>query len=113
MNFSRSIVIVFDDFSLFYSSFAYFDTPEHLSDGLFREQGISVKRAKEYRHVEWPYNLVFAKCRKKDFSVVIAALDKLPEKMELSGHGDYMDFFLKFKRETQEKYEKMKSKNAV
>lgn len=82
-------------FSLFYSYFAYLDTPNYHADNLFIKHKVTIKFLREFVHDDWPYVLIFGRCRKNYFPKAVAALNELPNKMLICGHKDYQDFCTK------------------
>lgn len=80
------------DFSLFFRRFAFVDTEDSLAAPLFAEQGVRLHSVRWYQHEGWPYIFVACKVRKQDTGKFLEALAKLPNKMLLCGHPDYIDF---------------------
>lgn len=80
------------DFSLFSRRFAFVDTKDCLAAPLFAAQGVRLHAVRWYRHDGWPYIFVTCKVWKRDTGKFLEALAKLPNKMLLCGHPDYMDF---------------------
>ena len=80
------------DFSLFSRRFAFVDTKDCLAASLFAAQGVRLHAVRWYQQEGWPYIFVACKVRKRDTGRFLAALAKLPNKMLLCGHPDYMDF---------------------
>jgi len=79
-------------FSPLYSYFAYLDAPSYHADNLFIKHKVTIKFLREFVHDDWPYVLIFGRCRKKDFPKAVAALNELPNKMLICGYNDYQDF---------------------
>lgn len=73
----------------FFCHYAYLDTEEYLADGLFVQARVRVHFGKEFVHPDSEYHLIFCKVRRKDNETFLAALQKLPAKMQLFGHKDY------------------------
>ncbi len=79
-----------EQFSLLNTHFAFVDTEEHLADGLFIQNCVTVHFGPEYINPQWPYRVILCRVRKKDANRAIAALNELPRKMLLCGHTNYI-----------------------
>ena len=79
------------DFRPFSALYAYIDHEDYLADGLFIQEQIQVRFSQEMAKVGTPYHVVFGKVRKKECERFEKVLEKLPDKMLLCGHTDYMD----------------------
>ena len=79
-------------FSLLYAYYAIIDAPEYLADALFDQNKVRVRFGPEYSSPDYPYLVIFCKCRKKDQEAFEAAMDALPNKMLLCGYPGYVKF---------------------
>lgn len=79
------------DFRPFSALYAYIDHEDYLADALFIQEQIQVRFLQEMVKEGTPYRIVFGKVRKKECERFEKVLEKLPDKMLLCGHTDYMD----------------------
>ncbi|WP_177957934.1 hypothetical protein [Eubacterium ramulus] len=79
------------DFRPFSVLYAYIDHKDYLADALFIQEQIQVRFLQEMVKEGTPYRIVFGKVRKKECERFEKVLEKLPDKMLLCGHTDYMD----------------------
>ena len=80
-------------FSFGRKHFMYVDTEEYLADVLFVLDEIPVRFKKgHFKHPEYKYVLVFCSVSKKYEERFKNVMDKLANKMLLSGRTDYNDF---------------------
>ena len=73
----------------------YFDLnvdENYVADSLFYKREIPVWFKDELAKDEDKYRVIFCKIRKKDKEKFEEALEELPNKMELLGHLDYIDY---------------------
>lgn len=80
------------DFSLFSRQFAFVDSEDCLAAPLFDAQGVRLHAVRWYQREGCSYIFVVCKVRKLDTGRFLEALSKLPNKMLLCGHPDYIDF---------------------
>ncbi len=79
-------------FSIFYSHYAFIDSPDYLADQLFVKQKVKVDFGKEYGQDGSDYLVIFCRVRKTKEKEFIRALEELENKMLLMGHKDYLSF---------------------
>ena len=84
--------IMFRQFSLLWTHFAFIDVPAYLADQLFIKHKVTVHFGEELHHPEANYMIIFCKVRKKDTGRFLAALEELPSKMLICGHLDYEEY---------------------
>ena len=72
--------------------YAYIDTVDRLADSLFEQEGITVRKVKEFGNKLNYYTLVICKILPWHREGFLKALNKLPDKMCLLGFRDYDDF---------------------
>lgn len=84
--------------SPFFRHYAFLDTAEYLADQLFIQDKVRVYFGREAHRPDDEYRVVFCKVRKRDEPAFLAALQKLPSKMLLTGHTNYPDACEEFQR---------------
>ena len=72
--------------------YAYIDTVDCLADSLFEQEGITVRKVKEFDNRINYYTLVICKVLPWHREGFLKAMDKLPDKMCLLGFLDYDEF---------------------
>ena len=87
-------------FSIFYSHYAFIDSPDYLADQLFIKQKVKVDFDKEYGQEGSNYLVIFCKVRKTKEKEFIRALEELENKMLLMGHKDYLNFCTDMKKKS-------------
>lgn len=78
--------------SLLFRHYAFVDTKDYLTDQLFIQEKVRVWFWREFLCPNSEYRIVCCKVRKRDKAAFLTALQKLPSKMLLFGHTDYLDF---------------------
>ena len=78
--------------SVQHAFYAFVDTADYLADQLFITAKLRVWFDKEFVSPDSIYRVIFCKCKKKDVAMFEQALNKLPDKMLLCGHLDYLKF---------------------
>lgn len=86
-------------FSFRYEYFAFFDTADYLADNLFVKHEVKVDFGPEFERDDSPYKAIFCRCRKRDVSRFLKALEELPNKMMICGYTDYPQFCEKIKHD--------------
>lgn len=76
--------------------YAFVDTKDYLADQLFIQEKVRVWFGREFLCPDSKYHIIFCKVRKRDEAAFQTALQKLPSKMLLLGHTDYLDFCRSF-----------------
>lgn len=74
------------------SRYIYVDTQDYLADRLFVQARLRVRYSGEFARKGSPYVIISCKVRKKDEGRFIKMLEKLPDRMLLMGHTDYMEY---------------------
>lgn len=82
--------------SLLFRHYAFVDTKDYLADQLFIQKKVQVSFGCELVCPDSDYCVIFCKLRKRDEANFLTALQKLPSKMLLLGHTDYLDFCRSF-----------------
>ena len=82
--------------SLLFRHYAFVDTKDYLADQLFIQEKVRVYFRQETHRTDNDYCVIFCKVRKRDETVFLTALQKLPSKMLLLGHTGYLDFCRSF-----------------
>lgn len=79
--------------SLFFNFYLYFDTEDSLADRLLSDAKLRGPiQKKEFENSKYEYRMVFCRVCKMDSKKFAAALNRLPDKMLLCGHRDYISF---------------------
>lgn len=78
--------------SPFFHHYVFVDTKDYLADQLFIQEKVRVWFGHEFVCPDSEYRAIFCKVRKRDEAAFLTALQKLPSKMLLLGHTDYLDF---------------------
>lgn len=78
--------------SLLYDYFVYFDTKQHLSESIFSQIRPHIRvHTREFANEKYEYHLMLSRVLKKDSERFMEALERIPSKMLICGHGDYID----------------------
>lgn len=93
--------IPLEKFSLLFRHYAFVDTKEYLADQLFIQEKAQVCFGREAHRADSKYCMIFCKIKKSDEKAFLTALQKLPSKMLLCGHTDYLDFCREFQETLQ------------
>nr|WP_326184525.1 hypothetical protein [uncultured Oscillibacter sp.] len=96
--YQNSHFIPLKKFSLFFRHYAFVDTKEYLADQLFIQEKVRVYFGQEAHRADSKYCMIFCKIKKSDEKAFLIALQKLPSKMLLCGHTDYLDFCRNFQK---------------
>lgn len=99
--YQNSHFIPLKKFSLFFRHYAFVDTKEYLADQLFIQEKVRVHFGQEAHRTDSKYCIIFCKIKKSDEKAFLTALQKLPSKMLLCGHTDYLDFCREFQETLQ------------
>lgn len=84
--------IQLESMSILTDSFAYIDTKDHAGEPVFLNHGLKVKLEKEYEKEGYPYCIIVCKIRKGNADDFMICMQKIANKILLSGHFDYADF---------------------
>lgn len=90
--------IQFESHSLLFRHYAFVDTKDYLADQLFIQEKVRVYFGKEAHRDDTEYCIIFCKVRKRDEAAFLTALQKLPSRMLLLGHTNYLDFCRSFQK---------------
>ena len=88
--------IQFESHSLLFRHDAFADTKDYLADQLCIQEKVQVYFGQEAHCIGNDYCVIFCKVRKRGEAAFLTALQKLPSKMLLWGHADYLDFCCSF-----------------
>lgn len=78
--------------SPFTQEFIYIDVEPYKADDAFNELGVRPKFYEEFDVVDQPYVIIRCKVPRRDVHLFVKAMDKLKQKMLLTGYPDYEDF---------------------
>lgn len=88
-------------FSLLYQHICFVDSAEHLADGVFAHNQITVRFGAEAVREDSEYRFIFCKIHKRDKTIFLKSMEELKQKMFIMSHADYEDFCIDMFRKLQ------------
>lgn len=74
-----------------HSYYLYMDSPDVISMDMLKASKLKFKIVNQYDKDEWPYTLLMCKIRNKDEKLFAEIMERLANRLLLSGYGDYLD----------------------
>lgn len=74
-----------------HSYYLYMDSPDVISMDMLRASKLKFKIVNQYHKDEWSYTLFMCKIRSKVEKAFAEIMERLANRLLLSGYGDYLD----------------------